>query len=312
MIKKTTLLFLVATVLFGCSPEADTTTESPAIDLSMLVNPNTVLPEAKYDTTEKGIYRGIFVGNDMSHHGELTVNVQNDGHFNAVLVTTDAAKFGFVGYPFFSNSLVSKVVFHGEDQSKFILNLTHSEEPIIEEAFIAGKPATAKVLKETSQNSVMISLGTYTDDSDPSFNGTWDFLSTETEVITIPTGQPFPFPATVDITVNIISELVLVTAGGGMFTDTAMEEFMAGAVCPATFPTGSQRPFFSGEQTIGGVVEINEFAAGNQSSPLNGTDASWTFLYSFANGSAYYDIDCNVLTAGTWSWNGRTGSILLD
>ncbi|OAB78253.1 hypothetical protein [Cochleicola gelatinilyticus] len=310
MFKKATLLLFATLLMLGCSPDATNSLENSSIDLTQLINPDSVKALAKYDTGERGIYRGIFVGNDMSHHGVLTINNENDGNFNAVLVTTNNVKLGFIGRPSLTNSIISKVVFEGDANTRFTLTFADSEHPIIEEAFIMGKPATAKVLKETSENRVMVSLGTYVDDSNPSFNGTWDFLSTETETIIVPTG--LPFPATVPITVNIISELVLVTAGGGMFTDTVMENFTAGSFCPDTFPTGSQRPFFSGEQTIGGVFNINEFAAGNQTSPLNGTDANWTFLYSFANGSAYYDTNCNVLTAGTWSWNGRTGSILLD
>ena len=51
--------------------------------------------------------------------------------------------------------------------------------------------------------------------------------------------------------------------------------------------------------------------AGSQISTFVGEDFIWSFIYSFAQGGKYYDVNCNEKPAGgTFSWKGRTGHIL--
>lgn len=311
--KKIILLTLVLAVIISCSPDQNEPVVSEAVDLTQIINPDTAKAAPQFDTTSNGIYKGVFASNDSELHGVLTINMGNDARYNAVL-EVGAMRIGYVRLSNTTIATETKIEFRGAGTG-FTLDVSNFENPIIENAYINTQNAQGRVLKETSQNRVMVSLGTFVDDADPTFTGTWDFLSTSTQVISVPLPDPAP-PGTVEnVTVNVISELVL-TKNGTMFTDTTMEPFTPGPNCGTTLPTGSQAPFFTGEQTVlvGGFfpLDINEFAASTQTSTWLGEDATWDFNYSKANENIYYNANCETQTSGTWSWKGRSGSITLD
>lgn len=309
--KKALLLGIGLAFFIGCSPDSEISPEIENVDLTKIIDPDTARAAAVYDDSSNGIYKGIFVANDMSYHGILTVNFANDAQYNAILEYGDNQRIGFVRVDNGTTSVSDVIEFRGRDAG-FTLNVSDYSQPVVAQAYINGQGAQAKLLKETSRNQVRAVLGTFTDDSDPTFTGTWDLLSNSTQIITVPTGLPIPFPPTVNVTVNIISEVVL-TKNATMFSDTTMEDFTPGTGCNVTLPTGSQAPFFSGPQVIGGVISIDEYAAASQTSTFVGEECTWSFIYSFAQGGKYYDVNCMETPAGgTFSWKGRTGHILLN
>lgn len=307
--KKIFLLLGLSVMIFSCQPEESISTEDNQviIDLVQIQNDLQLTPNAIFNSERIGLYKGVFASNDMEYHGVLSINVNNNGSYNALLKTTDNQLFGFI-----ADNRITKnhrvILFQGNDGS-FELDITDIDNPLISNAIFKDRISQGKVLKETSENRVMVSLGTYIDDNDASFNGTWDLISNNTEVLEIPTG--LVFPSTISVTVNIVSEVVLITSNGGMFSDSMMESFTAGINCGNNLPPGTQAPFFTGPQVVFGQM-INEYAMSSQSSTYLGEVSNWTFNYSLFQGDIYYDADCNVIPAGTWSWNGRTGSILLD
>ncbi|GHC64049.1 hypothetical protein [Ulvibacter litoralis] len=312
--KKVLVLNLALAIFIGCSPEQNDTVVSEAVDLTQIINPDTAKAAPQFDATSNGIYKGVFASDDMLYHGVLTINLGNDAKYNAVLEYGDHQRVGFIRTNNTVSSVTNQIEFRGAGTG-FSLNVSDFENPIIENAYINNQNAQARVLKETSQNKVVASLGTFVDSSDSSFTGTWDFLSTNTQVINVPLPAPAPPGSFEAVTVHVISELV-VTKNGTMFTDTTMEQFTPGAGCGTTLPSGSQVPFFSGDVTIlvGGIfsVEINEYAASTQTSTWLGEIATWDFNFSKIQGGVYYNSNCVAQDAGTWSWKGRSGTVTLN
>lgn len=295
-------------LIIACSPETTDELVSQEIDFTQIVNPETVNATAQLDTSEKGIYRGVFAAIDGSYHGKLTVNAGNNSKYDAVLQVKNGGKYGFIASPSTSTHIINFV----GPQGSFTLN-TAGSKAIIENATIHNLDARATIFKETSQNKVMMTLGTFVDEMDASFGGSWDLVSTSTQTISIPTG--LPFPAAISVTVNIIDEIVVMRNGGATFTDAMMENFTPGAGCGDSLPPGSQAPFFTGPQTIFGQ-SIDEWAISGQTSTFVGQQATWSVNRSLFQGvggtSIYFDDNCNMVPSGTWSWAGRSGSILID
>ena len=311
--KKALLLSLGIAFFVGCSPDSEIISKNESVDLTKIINPDTAKAALEFDTTSNGIYKGVFVSDDMAYHGVLTVNLGNDARYNAILEYGDdqRQRIGFVRINNGASSVTRNIEFRGANTG-FILNVSDYTQPVVTDGYIAGQGAQIKVLKETSMNQVRAILGSFTDDLDPAFTGAWDLLSTSTTVINVPTGQPFP--STIPVTVNVISEIVL-TKNAIMFNDNVMESFTPGVPCATinpVFPTGPQFPFYSGAQNIFGT-DIDEYLAGTQNSTFLGEVATWNLVYSKAGGNKYYDINCTETPAGgTWSWKGRTGQILLN
>lgn len=61
-----------------CNSDSETGSEIESVDLTKIVAPNKARVEAEFDNTSNGIYKGVFVSNDISYHGVLMVNLGND------------------------------------------------------------------------------------------------------------------------------------------------------------------------------------------------------------------------------------------
>ena len=213
----------------GCSPELETVPEIESVDLTKIIDPTTARAVAEFDKTSSGIYKGVLVANDMSYHGVLTVNFGNDSQYNAILEYGDDEKIGFIPVNVASANASNVMEFRGRNAG-FTLNVGDYNQPVVSNGYINGEKAQTKLLKETSTNQVRVALGTFIDDLDPNFTGTWDMLSNSTQIVTLSTGLGFPFPPTVDVIVNVISEVVL-TKNATLFNDNVMEDFILGSSC---------------------------------------------------------------------------------
>lgn len=325
IMKKALLLSLGLAFFIGCSPDSQTSSEIESVDLTKIINPDTARAAAEFDNTTNGIYKGVFVSNDLSYHGVLTVNFANDAQYNAVLEYGEDLnqRIGFVRINNGPTATSNVIEFRGSNAG-FTLNVSDYTQPVVTEGYIDGQGAQMKLLKETSSNRVNTVLGTFSDSDDAAFNGTWDFMSSGTRIESVPTGRPLPVPPSIDVEVNNISEVVVTKSGGAMYFDTMMEEFTPGSDCQTmlpTLPTGTYVPFYTGAKTITITVpgsgdifrEIDEYGVGSQTSNFAGEEATWSLVYSKEFGNKYYDTDCNELPLGaTWSWKGRSGYIVLN
>ena len=122
--------------------------------------------------------------------------------------------------------------------------------------------------------------------------------------------------------VDNIDELVICydngTPEGRMFNDTSQESFTASGC--GVIPEGTYAPFTLGPETlvlpIIGARDVDEIAAFGQTTNILGNDLTWN-IGSTINGAtvgtqAYVSLSCTEVASGTWSWNGRSGTILLD
>ena len=56
------------------------------------INPITTVPEARFNEDTKGMYHGIVVSSDTEIHGRIWINLENDGKYNATVVTDTGDK----------------------------------------------------------------------------------------------------------------------------------------------------------------------------------------------------------------------------
>ena len=303
------LIIVVVFVSFSCSTESIVNNENEEVNYFLKNDLSKQLPVVDFDNQINGMYHGIIASEDSKIHGQIWVNIANDGEYKAMVETINKERMYFSDVE--KEASFNSIYFEGK-RGSFTIDVTNTDDVRVSNVLIDDKVANIRLLKERNGTKNRAILGTFVDDLDASFGGTWDLLSTSTQTVTLPTGLMFPFPTTVDVVVNIVSETVVTKTGGGIFIDSSMELFTPGATCVEEIPTGEQAPFFSGEQNLLGLVDINEYALGNQTSTYGGAVNSWSFIFSKAAGDIYYDIDCNEITSGTWSWNSRSGSILLN
>jgi hypothetical protein len=346
--KKALLLVLCLSFFVGCNTDTEINSEIESVnltdnvDLTKIINPDTAKAALEFDHSTNGIYKGVFVSDDVSFHGVLTVNVGNDSKYNAILEYGDDQKIGFLRIEDSGRAANSGVIDFRGGNAGFTLDVSDYSRPVVTTGYINGQGALMRLRKETSSNRVVTVLGTFVDSRDPSFNGTWDLMGSSGEsIVTVPTTDinlPLPpgiYPPTVDVIVQNLDE-VIVARLGVMFTDDKMETFKAGANCftimPST-PNNKFLPFASGEQTqvlvplIPGFPtftwDIDEYAAADQTSLLGSSVARWNIAYSYGsrrwpdnngtNPGKYWTTNCiEAPNGGSWSWSGRRGFILLD
>ena len=312
--KRTFLGLCAAALLLSCAEEPQQLPEENAFDVAKVAALATASPDATLDGTNLGMYRGVFVSADTKLHGELIVSVK-DTETPIALVELDNEK-----------SLYFKGTALGDNQFRFknadaffTIDVSDRDNVVVMGSDLNSRPIHIRLVKDDAASRAAVSLGTFVDTADAGFGGTWDFISTSTSDIT----QPIPFPPfTFTITVDNIDELVICydngTPEGRMFNDTSQESFTASGC--GVIPEGTYAPFTLGPETlvlpIIGARDVDEIAAFGQTTNILGNDLTWN-IGSTINGAtvgtqAYVSLSCTEVASGTWSWNGRSGTILLD
>lgn len=303
--KKLLLLSVTFLAFYSCSEDGNEnqTTANESFDLTTILDSSNKPANAMYDNSLTGKYTGVITTEDESFNAKLFINLGNDGTYSAI-ATTDAGahvgftanvtKFGDASTYFFSNT----------QGSSFNISIVDSKA-VITNAFIQNRPAMSQVIKETTARPVSIILGTYVDNNDPSFFGSWNVMSSSTKMIsgTTPYG-----PST--IMVNMVSD-VIITRRGFVYSDTEFTDIPANTSCAGFSPSTSIPPFFTGEQTQNGYM-FNERVIPNQSF-MGGQNMEirYQLVYSKILGNVYKAGDCVTVPKGIWTWNGRTGSVTL-
>ena len=149
--KKALILSLGLAFFVGCSPDSVTSTEIESVDLTKMIDPDTARAAVEFDNTSSGIYRGVFVSTDMSYHGVLTVNLENDSQYNAILEYGNDQRIGFVRVNNGQVSISNVIEFRGKNAG-FIIDVRNYAEPIVTDGYVDGQRAQIKLLKETSIN----------------------------------------------------------------------------------------------------------------------------------------------------------------
>jgi len=275
--KKIIGVLAIGLLLISCQTEDITENTEVSVENLFLQT-----PKASFDTSEKGIYHGVFSTFDSKLHGEIIINVGNDGNYNAGVKLLNGEKLTFEA----TNKDFPNLHFEGE-RGSFSISL--NDKPIDIKLEIDNKKGYIYAYKETRGAGVTIALGSYIDDSDPTFSGNWDMIN----LGRIDPVNPFGALTIEDIVVSHI--------GGQVFTDETIGVLEPSTGCVFAGDSGYMLQLAADLIILDGKDQIVT---------INGIECVWTMFYG-VNGATitYQDITCSVVAAGTWSRNGRTGSI---
>lgn len=272
-------------------------------------------PEEEFDNSSKGLYLGTVVTTDFSLHGKIWVNVANDGTYKATIITDQLEELLFVGQPNINNEY--RIQFEG-DNGSFTYDVSDFNNPQALVVNLNGKEGYIQTVKDRSNQRANAVLGTYVDDSDAAFTGSWDLITNGDT-----TGTAFGYPA--------LTEVHILSPGGDMYI---IDQFT-----PFAFPcfdiNGDDAqdvnditiPVF---HAAGGAAgNINEFWALDQTATINGFELMYslgqssTLSQTFGVGNTMFinndlgnppTLGCFIIPSkkGIWSWNGREGSVFFD
>ena len=316
--KKQLLIFSVfASALFAsCSDEETISSNDTITDLEVTIeqidfNPETAQPDSRFNDTSEGLYHGVFVTLDTDIHAKIWININNDGYYNATVVSNQGDTFRFIGQPVSRDG--SRFAFVGE-RGSFDFDVTDIESPLATNVIVDTKEAHIAALKDRAGQRAAVILGTFETNDDPAniISGTWDLMTDGT-----PNTDAFNFP--------LLSEVVItVTNNGNVYSDTDFETFEY----PCFFiPSGPIAPIFLHEDPMTTPNGRNEFWAQDQSFVLgNSTLTYWLGQSSGLidiNGVSFADFGfhnndfadppaavCTPIDGqkGVWFWNGRSGT----
>ena len=164
---------------------------------------------------------------------------------------------------------------------------------------INGKDGISHVYKEFSTQRGVVSLGTYVDDSDGAFTGVWNLISD---------GTPHPAGAG-----EVITESFVLSPSGNPFTDTTIETFDFACFGQTGIPglillnAGIQNEIWLFDQSSVWGPATATYDLGVSTVARDGNNLGYD---SFSNKNAGGTAGCFITEdQGTWSWNGRTGTV---
>jgi len=283
------------------------------------------IAEQNLDDTPRGKYVGV-IGhyNNPSIHGKIFINSGQHNQYNALVQMNNGNTLKFDGKP--QNRDASIVYFESEAGS-FTANFEEFQEPVLASVQLNEVNDDGYiVVKKSSKGIDAVALtGTYVDDTNPAFTGNWNMMGDGTVTnIPVNVGPPLvPFSVTLQIPTEHIS-LVMITHSGSSTplmdmtfeSNTAVDCIAMGfpsapfPTNPFIIPTDIPSPIPFGDPLGGG----GSVTSGGQTSLFNGSNASWSLSFAAPIPAAmipggYSDDNCLPSTGGTWSWNGRSGSI---
>lgn len=325
MRKQILLLGVFASMFFvSCSEEEITTSDVASTDLEVTIehvnfDPATAQPTARFNEEDEGLYHGVIVSLDTEIHGKIWINVNNDGNYNATVVTNTGDRFAFIGKQLNrEGNLLSYI----GDRGSFSFDVADYNNPVITNVIIDNKDAHISAVKDRAGQRAAAILGTYQDFDDPDFNGTWDIITDGT-----PNEDAFGFP--------LVSEVVFTHNNGMVFTDTEFENFEYPCFFYGLDDDGvlitEIAPVFLHEDPMTTPNGRNEFWLQNQVFDLGGQPLTYWIGQSSAlidvNGlefvnhgffnNDFADTPNEICTAfdgqkGLWFWNGRAGFSSFD
>ena len=271
------------------------------------INPITFTPESRFNETSKGMYHGIVVSSDRELHGQIWINLENDGKYNATVVTDTGDKLSFFANMGRGPSITSfaTIAFVGE-RGSFTYNVSDYNHPVATNVVIDAKESFIQSVKDRSNQRAASVLGTFVDFADPSFAGTWDLVTDGT-----PETPFFGLPK--------LTLVCIVSPLGDMYTDDTFETydypcFGVTGVAPvfhtAGGPFGNLNEFIAQDQSMDILGVTNSYWIGQSTSISNGNPG--TINAGFYNND-FADPPAAICTAindqkGVWFWNGRAGS----
>lgn len=322
-IKVLAIVMMATAFFYSCQNDELETVEaaSPFIDLNL----KTFVSEQDLDNSSKGKYVGV-IGHytNPSIHGKIFINSGQHNQYNALVEMNNGSTMKFKGIP---QNRDASIVYFGGKEGSFIANFEEFQEPVLASVQFNEESDDGYIVVQKSSKGVdaVAITGTYVDENNPAFTGNWNMMGDGT-VTNIPVNlEPplVPFPVTLQIPTENIS-LVMITHSGSSTplmdmtfeSNTAVDCIAMGfpgapfPTVPFIIPTDIPSPIPFGDP-LGGEGSVT---SGGQTSLFNGSNASWSLSFAAPIPAAmipggYSDDDCLPSPGGTWSWNGRTGTI---
>lgn len=322
-LKALPLLILIFLGVYSCQQEEiNLEDQSTYIDLNL----ETFIPSQDLDNSPKGKYVGVLGHHtNLEIHGKIFINAGQQGQYDALAKLTNGRFLRFKGKPQTKDGIL--VYFEGTS-GNFTMNFEDFANPILTSVQLYEENTEGYIVaqKSTYNAQAFVLTGTYVDESDPNFQGNWDLIGngTVTDVEVQVTVPGIPVPVTISVPTENIGTLSISHSGSTTpFMDTTfepntaqscIEDAIGDGFSSAPFMIPSDVPNPLGGDALGGAGSIS---SGGQTSAFAGFDATWSLSYGapipLANIEGGYSNDsCEEATGGTWSWNGRAGSISID
>lgn len=318
------LLVLIFLGLNSCQTDEVDTLDTEGTFIT--VNLETFIPSQELDHSPKGKYVGV-----MGHHtnpeihGKVFINAGQHNQYNALVKLVNGGTLKFSGAPEVKDGSI--VRFDGIDGS-FRVNLQNFNETIQSAVTIYGEQTDGYVVlqKSTRSSTPFVLTGTYVDSNSPNFTGNWDLIGDAmTEIIDV--DITMPITATISIPIQRMAELVITHSGSSAPLIDNTFEMNTGNTCFAGLVPGLTLPdepvfivenistvLFGAPTSLGGTASLS---AGGQTSFFNGELVTWNLIRNTPIAAPplidfpemFFNEDCSPGTSGSWSWNGRSGTI---
>lgn len=328
MNKSLFFLFSILLVLAGCSK--DSINETEYVEEIVQVNLETFIPSEDLDNTPNGKYVGV-IGHhtNRSIHGKIYINAGYLNQYNAVVKMTNGLEVEFKGTP---QNYDNSIILYKSPIAIFEVNLENFESSVTAPVniFTEDTDGYITVKKTIRGSSPFVYTGTYMDTSSPNFNGNWDligdsitlfedFSSTLGGADLLDITTLYQEIATLSISHSGSSNPIIVN------NENDFQE-VTGGYCyigPQSFQTN--KPILASNTALDdNLTQLglgNFIRTGEQVSMINGVDCTWSLNYDseidepeifVTFPERYLDNSCITTTLGSWSWNGRSGTITAD
>ncbi len=291
-------LLLAAVIFTGCQKEefieereqqqnGDVVVSANATEEEIFEEISSQNPRPSLDYSTQGIYHGIFGTYDLSAHGEIVVNVGNNGEYAAALHLVSGERLVFDAI----NRQISALMFVGS-RGSFTLDASDIENPVVTQVQFRDTEGYIVIYKEKSSRRISIALGSYIDIDDATFTGNWDLVSF---------GIPeFNFPGAVRV------EEVILSKGMSLYQDNSLSTSEPFDGCFGLTVNG---PYMAKLSRSLRILEGKQ-----QVSYFDGSPFKWNLSVTQDNSNfKYLTTRCEPTnTAGTWSWKGKDGFIVIE
>lgn len=240
-------------------------------------------PKAKFDNSEKGLYRGLVAAKEGTSRGYLNLNIGNDGNYIASLKMADGAQFKLAANV---NNLNAIYHFSGTEGSLKV-DLSDFNNVKVNDVVLNNQEYFSKVFKHTTTRMPAALTGTFVQTGKPGFNGTWNMIADGTIV------APNGFGG------EGITE-VMITKSGNMFSDTTMEAYDFS-------PCGGPAVWIPTIGFVGGLNEPNALTTWGQTTAIGGSSVTWDMIANF--GTLYANNACAEVASGTYTWTTPNGNV---
>jgi len=298
------------TLLYACSDDTISITETDEAFFTtqltnndVAINPILDQPRAVFDTSSEGMYHGVIATIDQSLHGKIWINVGNDGNYNAKVITDEGEHLSFFAEQYQSRGN-NNHLFKGV-RGSFHFDVSDFNAPTATDVILDNIEGFVQVVKDRSHQRATTFLGTFQDDNDPEFIGTWDIITDGT-----PNLDAFNLP--------LITQVIVNAPGGNVFIDTEFDAFeyncfvTNGPIMPVFLSSADGNEFWAQQQTAdwGGAEATYSLGQSTLASALN--DLPNTGFHNNEPGNPGPRCLTIEDLIGFWSWNGRSGSLSFD